>query len=173
MEKRTPKPLRPNQLNYWSNYPKFHVSLMKAWFGAAATKDNNWCYDWLPKLDKPHDVLQVFEDMHNGKLNRYMCQGFNPLASFPNKAKLVSGLSKLKYLVIIDPLATETSEFWKNYGAYNDVDASKIQTEVFRLPSTCFAEEEGSLVSSGRWLQWHWKGAPPPGEAKGDAEIVG
>jgi formate dehydrogenase major subunit len=64
---RTPKQLRPNQLNYWSNYPKFHVSLMKAWFGSAATKDNNWCYDWLPKLDKPHDVLQVFEDMYQGR----------------------------------------------------------------------------------------------------------
>jgi formate dehydrogenase major subunit len=172
IEKRTPKPMRPNQLNYWSNYPKFHVSLMKAWFGAAATRENNWCFDWLPKLDKPHDVLQVFEDMHQGKMNGYICQGFNPLASFPNKAKLIDGLSKLKYLVIIDPLATETSEFWKNHGVYNDVDASKIQTEVFRLPSTCFAEEDGSLVNSGRWLQWHWKGAEPPAEARGDQEIV-
>jgi formate dehydrogenase major subunit len=172
IEKRTPKPLRPNQLNYWSNYPKFHVSLMKAWFGAAATKENNWCYEWLPKLDKPHDVLQVFEDMHQGKMNGYICQGFNPLASFPNKAKLTEALGKLKYLVVIDPLATETSEFWKNFGAYNDVDPSKIQTEVFRLPTTCFAEEDGSLVNSGRWLQWHWKGAEPPGEAKGDAEII-
>jgi formate dehydrogenase major subunit len=172
IEKRTPKPMRPNQLNYWANYPKFHVSLMKAWFGAAATRENNWCFDWLPKLDKPHDVLQVFEDMHQGKMNGYICQGFNPLASFPNKAKLIDGLSQLKYLVIIDPLATETSEFWKNHGVYNDVDASKIQTEVFRLPSTCFAEEDGSLVNSGRWLQWHWKGAEPPAEARGDQEIV-
>jgi len=172
IDQRTPKPLRPSQLNYWANYPKFHVSLMKAWFGPAATKDNNWCYDWLPKLDKQHDVLQVFEDMHQGKITGYVCQGFNPLASFPNKAKLIDGLSKLKYLVIIDPLATETSEYWKNYGAYNDVDPTKIQTEVFRLPSTCFAEEDGSLVNSGRWLQWHWKGAEPPGEARGDPEIM-
>jgi formate dehydrogenase major subunit len=172
IEKRTPKPLRPNQLNYWSNYPKFHVSLMKAWYGNAATRSNNWCFDWLPKLDKQHDVLQVFEDMAQGRMNGYICQGFNPLASFPNKAKLVDGLSKLKYLVIIDPLATETSEFWKNYGEFNNVDSAKIQTEVFRLPSTCFAEEDGSLVNSGRWLQWHWKGAQPPGQAKGDQEIV-
>jgi formate dehydrogenase major subunit len=172
LEKRTPKPLRPNQLNYWSNYPKFHVSLMKAWFGPAATRENDWCFDWLPKLDKSHDVLLVFDDMHQGKMNGYICQGFNPLASFPNKAKLTEALSKLEYLVIIDPLATETSEFWQNYGEYNDVDPATIQTEVFRLPSTCFAEEDGSLVSSGRWLQWHWKGAEPPGEAKGDPEII-
>jgi formate dehydrogenase major subunit len=172
LDKRTLKPLRPNQMSYWQNYPKFHVSLMKAWWGNAATKDNNWCYDWLPKLDKVHDVLQVFEDMHQGKLNGYLCQGFNPLAAFPNKRKLIEALSKLKFLVIIDPLATETSEFWKKFGDYNDVDPAKIQTEVFRLPSTCFAEEDGSLVNSGRWLQWHWKGAEPPGEAMGDQEII-
>jgi formate dehydrogenase major subunit len=173
IDKRTPKPLRPNQFNYWSNYPKFHVSLMKAWWGNAATKENNWCFDWLPKLDKQHDVLQVFEDMYQGNINGYFCQGFNPIAAFPDKRKLGEALSKLKYLVIIDPLATETSEFWRNFGEYNKVDSSKIQTEVFRLPSTCFAEEDGSLVNSGRWLQWHWKGADPPAEAKADTEIMG
>jgi formate dehydrogenase major subunit len=172
IDKRASKPLRPNQLSYWQNYEKFHVSLMKAWYGDAATKENNWAFDYLPKLDKMHDVLQVFEDMYQGKMNGYVCQGFNPLASFPNKAKLGTALAKLKYLVVIDPLATETSEFWKNFGVYNDVDSTKIQTTVFRLPSGCFAEEDGSLVNSGRWLQWHWKGAEPPGEAKSDIEII-
>jgi formate dehydrogenase major subunit len=169
---RTQKPLRPNQMSYWQNYPKFHVSLMKAWYGDAATKDNNFCYDWLPKIDKLHDVLQVFEDMSQGKVNGYFCQGFNPIASFPNKAKVGGALAKLKYLVIIDPLATETSEFWQNFGEYNNVDPSKIDTTVFRLPSTCFAEEDGSIINSGRWLQWHWKGAEPPGDALPDADII-
>lgn len=61
----------------------------------------------------------------------------------------------------IDPLNTETSNFWQNHGEFNEVDPSQIQTEVFRLPSTCFAEENGSIVNSGRWLQWHWKGGRP------------
>jgi len=169
---RTLKPLRPNQVSYWQNFPKFQVSLMKAWYGKAATKENNWAFEYLPKLDKQYDVLQAFELMGQGKINGYICQGFNPLASFPNKAKIVHGLSKLKFLVTMDPLATETSEFWKNYGPYNDVDAAKIQTEVFRLPTTCFAEEDGSIVNSGRWLQWHWKGAEGPGEARTDPEIM-
>ena len=172
LDKRALKPLRPNQMSYWQNYPKFHVSLMKSWYGDAATRENNWCYDWLPKLDKVYDVLQVFEMMHQGKMNGYFAQGFNPLASFPNKAKIGGALAKLKFLVVIDPLATETSEFWKNFGEFNDVDSSRIQTEVFRLPSTCFAEEDGSLVSSSRVLQWHFKGADAPGEARGDAEIM-
>ena len=166
------KPLRPGQMSYWQNYGKFFVSTMKAWFGEAATAENNWCYHWLPKLDKPYDILQVFEDMHQGKMNGYICQGFNPLASAPCKVKVAGALAKLKYLVVIDPLATETSEFWQNHGEYNDVDPTKIQTEVFRLPSTCFAEEDGSLVNSGRWLQWHWKAAEPPGDAKNDQAIM-
>jgi len=166
------KPLRPGQMSFWQNYPKFFVSQQKAWWGKAATADNEWAYHYLPKWDKAYDVLQAFELMNQGKLNGYICQGFNPVGSFPNKKKIVAGLSKLKYLVIIDPLITETAEFWKNYGEHNDVKSEEIQTTVFRFPSTCFAEEDGSLTNSGRWLQWHWKGAEPPGEAKGDPEII-
>jgi len=171
-EPRSVKPLRPNQMSYWQNYPKFFVSLQKAWWGAAATRDNDWAFHYLPKIDRVYDVLQAFEMMNQGRLNGYICQGFNPVGSFPNKKKIVAGLSKLKFLVIVDPLATETSEFWKNYGEYNDVKTADIKTTVFRLPSTCFAEEDGSLANSSRWLQWHWKGAEPPGEAKADTEIV-
>jgi formate dehydrogenase major subunit len=172
LDKRTPKLLRPGQMNYLSNYPKFHVSLMKAWYGKAATKENGWAFDFLPKLDKLYDVLTVFDLMSQGKLNGYVCQGFNPLASVPHKDKLIEGLSKLKFLVTIDPLVTETSNFWQNHGDLNPVDPWKIQTEVFRLPSSCFAEEDGSLTNSGRTLVWHWKGADPPGEARQDPEIV-
>lgn len=170
--KRATQPLRPNQLSYWRNYRAFHVSFMKSWWGDNANAENNFGFDYLPKLDKPYDMLQVFELMNQGKMTGYIAQGFNPLAAAPNKAKIGASLAKLKWLVIMDPLATETSEFWKNHGEFNDVDASAIQTEVFRLPTTCFAEERGSLVSSSRVLQWHWQGANGPGEAKSDLEIM-
>ena len=172
IEARTQKPLRKNQLSYWQNYKKFHVSLMKAWWGDHARASNNYAFDYLPKLDKPYDMLQTYELMDQGKVNGYICQGFNPLAAAPNKAKLIKGFSQLKYMVIMDPLVTETSEFWRNFGELNDVDSSHIQTEVFRLPTSCFAEEDGTLVNSGRWLQWHWKAAEPPGQAKTDIEIM-
>jgi formate dehydrogenase major subunit len=172
VDKRTLKPIRPGQMSYWQNYPKFHVSLMKAFYGKAATKENDFAYDWLPKLDKTYDVLTVFHLMSEGKLNGYVCQGFNPLASIPHKEKLIEGLSKLKFLVTIDPLVTETSNFWQSHGELNPVEPAKIETEVFRLPSSCFAEEDGSLVNSGRTLQWHWRAADPPGEAKNDPEIL-
>ena len=167
------KPLRPNQMSYWQNFNKFFVSTMKAWWGDAASAENHWGYDYLPKLDKLYDMLQTFELMSHGQMNGYICQGFNPLAAAPNKAKMNMSLAKLKFLVVMDPLATETSEFWRNFGQHNDVDPSKIQTQVFRLPTSCFAEEDGALTNSSRWLQWHWKGAEPPGEARSDLRIMG
>ena len=166
------KPLRPGQLSYWQNYPKFFISFLKSMYGREATADNDFRYEWLPKLDVVYDVLRAFELMHQGKINGYFCQGFNPLMAFPNKKKLINGLSQLKFLVVMDPLATETASFWENHGQYNDVDPTKIQTEVFRLPTTCFAEEDGSLTNSGRWLQWHWKGADGPGESRSDILIM-
>ncbi len=159
-------------MSFWRT-TRSSTSAQKSWFGNAATKENDFAYDYLPKLDKLYDILTEFDLMSQGKLNGYLCQGFNPLASVPHKDKLIEGLSKLKFLVTIDPLVTETSNLWQNHGELNPVDPAKIQTEVFRLPSTRFAEEDGSLTNSGRTLVWHWKAAEPPGEAKEEPEILG
>jgi formate dehydrogenase major subunit len=173
MKTRGFKPLRPGQTSYWQNYKKFIVSLQKSNYGDAATADNDWAYDYLPKLDVPtYDILRAFELMSQGKLNGYICQGFNPLQSFPNKKKIRAALGKLKYLVVMDPLDTETGRFWENHGEQNPSDPSKIATEVFVLPTTCFAEEDGSLTNSSRWVQWHWKASDAPGEAKSDIAIM-
>ena len=114
----------------------------------------------------------MFERMHQGKMNGFIVQGFNPLAAVPNKKKLSAALAKLKYLVVMDPLETETSEFWKNFGPLNDVDPKAIQTEVFRFPTSCFAEETGSFTNSSRVINWKEKAVDPPGEAKPDSEIM-
>ncbi|PSW51975.1 formate dehydrogenase-N subunit alpha [Photobacterium leiognathi subsp. mandapamensis] len=168
----TPVALEADQTNYWQHYPSFFVSLLKSFYGKNATAENNFGYDMMPKWDQGYDMLRVFDMMKKGEMNGYICQGFNPVGSMSNKQKSLDALSKLKYLVVIDPLATETSTFWQNKPNVNEVDTKNIQTEVFRLPCACFAEEDGTIVSSARWLQWHWKAADMPGEAKGDAEIL-
>ena len=173
MSSRQNLPLIPDQTSFWRNTRKFMVSFLKSMWGEAATAENNWAYDYLPKLDIPYyDILRTFDMMTRGEVNLYFCQGFNPLLSFPNRGKVTAALSKLKLLVSIDPLQTETAHFWENHGIYNDVDSSQIMTEVLQLPSTCFAEDEGATVNSGRWLQWHWTGATPPGQAKHDTWIM-
>jgi formate dehydrogenase major subunit len=110
--------------------------------------------------------------MANGQMNGYICQGFNPMQAFPDRGKIRRALGKLKFLIVMDPLDTETSRFWEDFGPQNPSDPASIQTEVFQLPTTCFAEEDGSLVNSARWLQWHWKAAEPPAEAKSDIWIM-
>ena len=169
---RTGKPMRPNQMAFTQNFAKWNTSLMKAYYGNAATAENDFAYDWVPKRDTGYDILAIFERMHQGKMNGFICQGFNPLAAVPNKKKLSAALSKLKYLVVMDPLETETGEFWKNYGPLNDVKPEEIQTEVFRFPTSCFAEETGSFTNSSRVIAWKEKAVDPPGEAKTDSEIM-
>ena len=168
----TPKDIVPNQVNYYRNTSKFFVSMMKTFYGDKATKENGWGFDFIPKVDRVYDPITHVKMMHDGELNGWILQGFNVLNSLPNKNKTVAGMSKLKYLVVLDPLQTESSEFWKNFGESNNLNPAEIQTEVFRLPTTCFAEEDGSIANSGRWAQWHWKGCDQPGEAMPDVEIL-
>ncbi len=172
LEKKTPKMLRPGQMNFGQNLPKWYVSLHKAWWGNAATKENGFAYDFMPKLAGASDVLSIFDQMYQGKINGFLCQGFNPLASVANKKKVSDALAKLKYMVVMDPLATDTSEFWKPHGEFNDVKPAEIQTEVFRLPTSLFAETTGSFTNSGRVIQWRWKAVDAPGDAKDDTEIM-
>ena len=172
LARRSPKALRPNQMSFPQNFPKWHTSLMKSYYGDAANAENHYAYDWIPKRDAGYDILHMFELMHQGKMNGFLVQGFNPIAAVPNKKKLSQALSKLKYLVVMDPLETETSEFWKNFGPLNDVDPTKIQTEVFRFPTSCFAEETGTFTNSSRVIAWKEKAVDPPGEAKVDSEIM-
>lgn len=172
LSKRTFKPLQPNQTSYWQNYPKFYVSFLKSYFGAKATKENNFGYDWLPKVDMAYDALRMFDVMHQGKTTGMLCQGFNPLMSIAYSGKTVAALAKLKFLVSMDPIETDTVRFWENHGEFNDVDTASIQTEVFMLPVTSFAEEEGSFTNSSRCIQWKWPAADPYFESRKDIEIL-
>src|SRR5690606_22864429 len=109
---------------------------------------------------------------HQGKTTGLICQGFNPMMSVSHKVKNIAALSKLKFLVSIDPIETDTARFWENHGVYNDVDPSQIQTEVFMLPAGCFAEEDGTFTNSSRNIIWKWKAADIPGEGRRDIDIV-
>ena len=172
MKSRAFKPIRPGQTSFWQNYGKFFVSQQKSLFGDAATKDNDWAYDYLPKFDTSYDVLKIIDMMAGGQMNGLFCQGLNIMMAGPNKSKIHMGLSKLKWLVIVDPLQTETARFWENHGEFNNTDPKAIQTEVFQLPATAYAEDEGSYTNSSRVIQWHWKAVDGPGESRSDIEVI-
>ncbi|THF65417.1 formate dehydrogenase-N subunit alpha [Pseudothauera nasutitermitis] len=173
LDERTPKTLVASQVNFWRNTPKFMVSFLKGMWGDKATAENDFGYHWLPKWDRSYDVMAYVDQMYKGKVNGYLVQGFNVIAAAASSGKVRDALARLKFLVVIDPLQTETASFWENHGEFNDVDPATIQTTVFRLPSSCFAEEDGSIANSARWLQWHWAGQTPPFEARHDGKILG
>src|SRR5262245_18205828 len=156
------KPMRPGQTSFWQNYKKFLVSFQKVMWGPAATPENQFAFDYLPKIDVVYDVLRAFELMHQGRMNGYICQGFNPLLSFPNRKKCTAALSKLKFLVSIDPLQTETARFWQKHGEYNDVDSPKMQTAVAELPSTRVATYAAGPVNAEPRLHWLCAGGDEP-----------
>ena len=177
----TPKPLAAS-MNYWQNYDKFMVSLLKAAYGKAATKDNNFGYDWLPKVDGNYSWMYICDDMYRGSSTRaggkepgpegFISFGMNPVGLGPNSKKWIAALSKLKWLVMVENVETESAQFWKAPKEYDPPPASQIQTEVFLLPAADFAEKDGTFTNSARWIQWKWKALDPPGQAKSDQEIL-
>jgi formate dehydrogenase major subunit len=169
-------------MNYWTNYPKFMVSLLKATYGVASTKENDWGYSWLPKCDGNYSWLYIFDDMYRGSVTRvggkepgpegFITFGMNPVGLGPDSKKMVAALSKLKWMVVVENAETETAQFWKAPKEYGAPPASDIKTEVFLLPAAGFAEKDGTFTNSARWMQWKWKATDPPGQAKADQEIV-
>jgi formate dehydrogenase major subunit len=169
-------------MNYWSNYPKFMVSLLKAVYGKAATKDNDFGYEWLPKADGNYSWMYIFDEMYRGSSTRVggkepgpeglITFGMNPVGIGPNVKKMISALSKLKWLVVGEIYDIETATFWKAPKEYGGPEPSKIQTEVYQLPASGFAEKDGTFTNSARWLQWKWKALDPPSTCRSDQEII-
>jgi len=168
LEKWTPKSNDPQSANWWSNTPKYMTSLLKAFWGDVATAENDYCFDYLPKRSGNYSFLKVMERLQTGGFEGLVCMGTNPLVGGPDVGSIALGLNNLKWLVAADLWETETSVFWKRPGA----DPKSIPTEVFLLPAAASVEKEGSISNSGRWAQWRYKAAEPPGDAESDAFIV-
>jgi formate dehydrogenase major subunit len=166
------KPKEWDSFNYWSNTPKFAVSLMKALYGDAAKKENDWCFNWLPRIgDKRFSWTDQWDAMYQGKIKGLMAFGMNGVAIGPNSQKNINALKKAEWLVVCEIYPEETAEFWNSPGITDD-EKKNIKTEVYRLPGAGFAEKDGTFVNSARWLQWKWAALPTPGDARLDQAIL-
>ena len=170
----TPKVSKPNEwdsFNYWSHTPAFTVSLLKALYGGAAVKQNDFAFNWLPKIDRTYSWVDIWDAMYNGKIKGMMAFGMNGVMIGPNSNKNIAALKKAEFLVVCDIYPEETSEFWRAPGTTAE-EMKKIGTTVYRLPGAGFAEKDGTFVNSARWLQWKYAAVPPPGDCKLDQEIL-
>jgi formate dehydrogenase major subunit len=165
------KPTDWDSFNYWSNTPKFAVSFLKALYGDSATKENDFNFHHLPKIDRKFSWTEMWDEMYRGKVKGLIAFGMNGVAIGPNSRKNIEALKKADWLVVCELFPEETAEFWNSPGITKD-EMSKINTTVYRLPGAGFAEKDGTFVNSARWLQWKYVAVPPPGQAKVDQEVL-
>jgi formate dehydrogenase major subunit len=167
----TSKPTHWDSYNYWSNTPNFTVSFLKAMYGDAAIKENDWAFDYMPKVDRNYSWTELWDRMYRGAVKGMFAFGMNGVAIGPDSQKNIDALKQADWLVVGEIYPDETSEFWKAPGT-SPVEMKNIKTTVYRLACAGFAEKDGSMTNSSRWLQWKNIALPPPGEARLDQDIV-
>jgi formate dehydrogenase major subunit len=156
--------------SYWSNFPKFIVSELKAWFGDDATAENDYAYDYLPKNIGDHSHMPMMIEMTKGTIKGFFAMGQNPAVGGQNASYQRQALAKLDWLVVRDLYETETATFWKDSPEIKNgtLKTEDIQTEVFFLPAAAVAEMDGSFTNTMRLVQWHERAADPPGDCRSD-----
>ena len=174
LKRTTPTSSKPgpwDSFNYYSNTPKFMVSLLKAFWGDAATKENDFAFDYLPKPGQDCSWTHIWDGMYNGKIKGMMAFGMNGVMIGPDTNKNINALKKADWLVVGEIYEDETSEFWRAPGIAIE-EQKKINTTVYRLPCAGFAEKDGSMTNSARWVTWKYAAVPPPGQARLDQDII-
>ena len=159
---------------WWANMPKYMVSLLKAWYGEAATADNQWGYHFLPKITGDCSQEPMTLSMASGVIKGQYIFGQNPMVGAVNAELVEEGMAGLDFLVVRDMAMTETADFWRDgrrvrKGAVKPED---IGTEVFFFPVALAGEKDGSVTNTSRLVQWHERVLKPPGDSRSDLDFV-
>jgi len=159
-----------SETGWWHNFDKYIVSLLKSWYGDASTRENDWGFNWMPRVTGDHSHFGYWLDMADGKLEGLFVMGQNPAVGAPNSGLERKALARLKWLVVRDMVETETASFWHDSPevASGELSPDRIGTEVFLMPAAGHAEKEGTFTNTQRLLQWHHKAVDPPGDARSE-----
>lgn len=161
------------QKGFWANADTYAVSLMKAWWGDASTAENDWAFDYLPRLSGAHGTYQTTMAMLEDQVEGYFLLGQNPAVGSAHGRMQRQAMSHLKWLVVRDFAMIESATFWKDGPeiATGELRPEDVQTEVFFLPAAAHTEKSGSFTQTQRMLQWHHKAVAPPGDAQSELEF--
>ncbi|UPK73100.1 molybdopterin-dependent oxidoreductase [Nocardioidaceae bacterium SCSIO 66511] len=161
------------QKGFWANGDAYAVNLLKSWWGDAAREDNDWAYDYLPRLTGPHGTYQTVASMLADEVEGYFLLGQNPAVGSANGRMQRLGMAHLKWLVVRDLTMIESATFWKDGPeiATGELRSEDIDTEVFFLPAASHVEKAGSFTQTQRMLQWRHQAVAPPGECQSELEF--
>jgi formate dehydrogenase major subunit len=158
----------------WANTDKYLVSLLKAFYGDAATKENDFGFRWIPRLTGDHSHIAYWIEMAEGNVEGLFVLGDNPAVAGPNAAFERRALSKLKWMVVRDLVETETASFWYDSPEVRrgELKPEDIGTEIFLLPAAGHAEKEGTFTNTQRLLQFREKAVDPPGDSRTESWFI-
>ncbi len=159
---------------WWHNLDKYIVSLLKSWYGDAATAQNDYGYNWLPRITGDHSHQGYWLDMDDGRMDGLFVFGQNPAVGGPNSRLERRALAKLDWLVVRDLVEIETASFWYDSPEVErgELRPEEVYTEVFLMPAASHVEKEGSFTNTQRLLQWREKAIEPPGDARSDTWFI-
>ena len=158
---------------YWGNMAAYTVSLLKSYWGDAASADNDFCFDYLPRLTGDHSTYPTVLAQLEGTCKGYFVVGENPAVGSANGKMQRLGMANLEWLVVRDFTMIESATFWKDGPEIEtgELRTEDIGTEVFFLPAASHVEKDGSFTNTQRMLQWHYKAVEPPGDCQSELKF--
>ena len=161
------------QKGFWSNGNAYAVSLLKAWWGDAATEDNDFAFHNLPRINGAHGTYQTAVRMLEDGVDGFFVLGQNPAVGSANGRMQRMAMSHLKWLVVRDFSLIESATWWKNGPEIEsgELAPEDIDTEVFFLPAANHTEKAGSFTQTQRLVQWRFKAVDPPGQAQSELDF--
>ncbi|MFD7754489.1 formate dehydrogenase [Streptomyces sp. NPDC059757] len=155
---------------FWGNMRAYFVSLLKAYYGDAATADNDFCFDHLPRLTGSHSTYETVMAQLDGACKGYFLMGENPAVGSANTRLQRLGMANLEWLVVRDFSLIESATWWQDGPEIEtgELSTESIRTEVFFFPASAHTEKSGSFTNTNRWLQWHYAAVEPEGDARSD-----
>ncbi len=161
---------KPGSKGFWANAGAYGVNLLKAYWGEHATADNDYCFDYIPKITGDHGTYRTVMDMIDGKVKGYFLLGQNPAVGSAHGRAQRLGMANLDWLVVRDLFEIESATFWKSAPevATGEISPETCRTEVFLIPAASHVEKEGTFTQTQRMLQWRDKAVEPPGDCRSE-----
>ncbi|WP_249010172.1 formate dehydrogenase [Conexibacter sp. DBS9H8] len=159
---------------FWGNMRAYMVSLLKAWYGATATAENDFCFDYLPRLTGSHSTYDTVMEQLAGRIEGYLLLGQNPAVGSANSRMQRFGMANCKWLVVRDFSLIESATWWKDGPeiASGEMRTEDIETEVFFFPAAAHTEKEGTFTNTQRMVQWHEKAIDPAADRRSDLWFI-
>lgn len=161
---------RPDQKGFWGNADAYMISLLKEYWGEAATAENDYCFDYLPRINGDHGTYRTAMDMVDGKIFGYFLLGQNPAVGSAHGRLQRLGMANLDWLVVRDLTMIESATFWKDAPEIEtgEIVPERCRTEVFFFPAASHVEKAGTFTQTQRMLQWRDKAVEPSGDQRSE-----